>query len=254
MTVNELADDFDLSVDSIRKDLQYLARKKKCRRVYGGAIKNAPATHAVQEVDASTDHPISDAASLDGEVVSVDEVDTARLALAQRAFLEINSGDFIFLDISQTNLLLARLLAQSDKRLIVTTNMLGIMRELSNRPQITAIATGGYLNVQLNGFVGSTTVSMLEPLLFEKAFIGVSGINIDKLVATSKDIDSGMVKKQAMKNATYKFLMVDSDKFSKPGAFEFASLDDFSAIITDSDNHLILDKIRRRGIPILQPV
>ena len=127
--------------------------------------------------------------------------------------------------------------------------MIEVLQKLSNLKHVTALGTGGYLNVQLNGFVGDTTISMLEPLLFSKAFIGASGVNLDLAAVTCNNIDSGSVKERVIHNASYKFLLADARKFQVKGLFRFASLKDFSAVVTDSKDPAVLDSLRRMGIP-----
>lgn len=156
-------------------------------------IGNLGSTHVVRH-----SWPWSDPAPTMEPVCARRDVDTiaheARLAVARRAYLEIHDGDTVFLDVSRTNALLAELIAQGRKRLVVTTNMIEVMQRLSNQPDVTLMGTGGYLNVQLNGFVGSATVSMLEPLLFAKAFIGADGVDLTTSAVTSQSIEGGEVK------------------------------------------------------------
>ena len=264
--VENLARLFGVGVDSIRKDLQHLAKAGKLIRVYGGATrlddeKDArSSSHAKHALHASTN--AAHATDAQGDVSP--DIDAqrlgqgsqanylARLAVARRAYLEINPGDSVFLDVSRTNAILARLIAEGDKKVIVTTNMIDILRTLSNLPHVTALGTGGYLNVQLNGFVGSATVSLLEPLLFAKAFIGASGVDLDRAAVTSNNIDSGSVKERVIHNASYKFLLADEAKFKLRGAYRFASLSDFSAVITDAQDPEVLRKLQMLAIPTLR--
>ncbi|MBY4797204.1 DeoR/GlpR family DNA-binding transcription regulator [Collinsella sp. AGMB00827] len=237
-TVEELAKLFHVSVDSIRKDLRELADAGLCIRAYGGATRIKP---AATETEAHAQSP----------ELQVTDNRTGRLAVAERAWEEINEGDAIFLDISQTNLLLAHLIAEGDKRLIVTTNMLEIPRLIAANPKVTVLATGGFLNPQLTGFTGTASISLLEPLLFSKAFIGVHGVHIPSNAVMSFNMDDGMVKRKVIDNASERFLLADQDKFAIESGYRFASVDDFSAIITDTTNASILSELEKRGIPIL---
>lgn len=293
---DDLATRFGVSVDSIRKDLQALAKEGKCTRVYGGAMRlegplrrevrgrelipsltghlelegligsaglgGAPSAASLGgqgrpgtgELIGSAPKPSPPRDALGGTSVTGDddEGDGGRRAVARRAYLEINDGDSVFLDVSRTNSMLADLIATGEKRLIVTTNMIEVLRKLTGVRNVTALGTGGYLNVQLNGFVGSATVSLLEPLLFSKAFIGASGIDLTSWAVTSNDIDSGSVKERVIHNASYKFLLADEGKFGHVGSFRFASLTDFSAIITDTNDPDTLLQLQRIGVPTLR--
>lgn len=240
VTVEELARTFNVSVDSIRKDLKVLSDSGLCRREYGGAfrIEQEEPAEAEQE-PASEPSPV------------VDPADEGRRAVARRAFMEINDGDAIFLDISRTNLFLADLIAAGDKKLIVTTNMMEIPQRTAGNPKVTTLLTGGYLNNNLTGFIGTATISLLEPLLFGKAFIGANGVNITSNAAMSFGMDDGMVKQKAIKNASYRYLLADKEKFHVHKGYRFASINDFTAVITDETDPEVLAGITRLGVPAL---
>ncbi|WP_277259559.1 DeoR/GlpR family DNA-binding transcription regulator [Olegusella massiliensis] len=271
-SVENLARRFDVSVDSIRKDLQALSREGRIERYYGGARRATSPSPAT--VRRSGQNPIRDFESTArpttqprpwpwniseptlGPISVEQEDDTtaqpAREAVARRAYLEINNGDSIFLDVSRTNLLLADLIAEGDKRVIVTTNMIEVQRRLSFLPHVTVLGTGGYLNVQVSGSMSSATQSLLEPLLMAKAFIGASGVNLTQGAVTSNSIDTGEMKERVIHNASYRFLLVEEEKFQRPGVFRFASITDFSAIITNTSNPEILAQLSRYGVPTLR--
>ena len=254
VVVDELASRYDVSVESIRKDLQALVRAGKCQRVYGGAVRldgsdaAGDTTGGAQERDT---HPLAGAFPTK-HVPDCAGSEAGRLAVAKRAFMEINDGDSIFLDVSRTNVLLAGLLAQSDKHVILTTNMIDVMRAAANHPNITALSTGGFLNQDLTGFVGSATVSLLEPILFSKAFVGANGIDLDRNAVLAESFDDGAVKSRVVQNASFKFLLADEEKFGRQGLYRFASLNDFEGVITDTQDPEVLEKLQRRGVPALQ--
>ena len=244
VTVEELSVLFGVSVDSIRKDLKALADAGKCRREYGGAFRvgepSRPATPVPAESPAL--------ANLNDDTLLGNE---NRMAVARRAYMEINDGDTIFLDISRTNLCLADIIAAGDKRLVVTTNMIEIPKRLAGNPRVTALSTGGYLNAQLTGFIGSATISLLEPLLFAKTFIGAEGVDLQTSAVLAYNMDDGSVKQRALQNASYKFLLADRSKFRIHKGYRFASVNDFTAVITDETNPDILRAIVRTGTPAL---
>lgn len=276
-TVGSLAEHFGVSVDSIRKDLSILARGGLCRREYGGAFRvdhagaaaltmpqsivpslsDQQETHAPSPDSTPTDpisesHEIATPVQLEqahaAEVLATDE---GRRAVAARAWLEINNGDAVFLGVSRTSLFLADYIAAGDKTLIVTTNMIDVLPRLSKNPKVTALSTGGYLNVRLTGYTGPATISLLEPLLFSKAFIGTSGINLNSKAVLAESVDDGRVNEQVLQNASYCFLLADASKFSPSGGYRYASITDFSGIITDTTDTEILSGIAATGTPVL---
>ena len=97
--VDDLASRFGVGVDSIRKDLQALAKEGKCNRVYGGAtrIGEKDEPPSLQPDRGATQSAVPQMPS-----VPLSAEDAGRLAVAKRAYLEIHDGDSIFLDISRT--------------------------------------------------------------------------------------------------------------------------------------------------------
>lgn len=236
VTVEELAERFSVSADSIRKDLKVLTDEGRCRREYGGACRMEPAEDAGR-----------------AELIRLGQEDEerSRRIVAARAYLEIADGDAVFLDVSLTCLYIAELLAAGDKRCIVTTNMLDIPRVLAGNPRVTALSTGGYLSPDMRGFTGPSTISLLEPLLFEKAFITCAGISTASRAAMAETMDDGLVKQRAIANATYRFLLAEEWKFSGKAGYRFASITDFTAVITDLADASVLREVTAAGVPAL---
>lgn len=262
-TVEDLAQRFGVSVDSIRKDLKQLQKEGKIQREYGGALRiggpkpeqkpvtPSPISEPEEELLGVSEHQsIAQTIAQTFTSKSVRE-DAGRRSVAARAYMELNNGDAVFLGISRTNLFLADLIREGDKRLIVTTNMIDVLPRLSGNPKVTALATGGYLNALSNGFTGQTTISLLEPLLFTKVFLGAYGVNLDNRAVLAMTSDDARINEQVLKNGTYKFLLVDSEKFSIHGGVRYASVSDFSAVISDTRDAKIMQRIAATGTPIL---
>ena len=254
VTVEELAELFDISVDSIRKDLKALSKQGLLKRVYGGAIRidrqvDAPAASGITPA-APAVRTIPEPTSTIGQTVD-GTLEESRLRVASRAYMEINDGDAIFLDISDTSRYIAEMLAAGDKRCIVTTTMIDIPTILAKNPLVTALMTGGYLSPDMRGFTGPTAISLLEPLLFEKAFITCSGVSLPKRSVTCDTMENGQVKQRAIENATYKFLLAEHNKFDFHAGYRFASLTDFTAVITDVTDVDLLSDVAAMGVPAL---
>lgn len=245
VTAKDLSRRFHVSIDSIRKDLKELADAKLCRREYGGALS----------ITADNEETLSQPLPrrvLDPQIEA--QTDASRRALARRAYQVIDENDTVFLDISRTNLYLADLLAAGDKHCVVTSNMIGVLERLATNSHIKALGTGGYLNVELNGFVGSVTVGLMEPFLFSKAFIGGYGINLETGAVTSRSFDHGLVKRQAVINSTHSYLIGDAPKFNFCDGFCFGSLSDFSGLFADLDkikDEKTLDLLKESKLTIL---
>lgn len=247
--VDELAERFSISVDSIRKDLKSLADEGLCRREYGGAVRVSP-PGAAHDASAAPTDAVQEAPSPTTTQQDARR-ENSRRTIAARAYMEIADGDAVFLDVSRTSLYIAELLARGDKRCIVTTNMMDISTVLAKNPKVTALITGGYLTPDMRGFTGPTTISLLEPLLFEKAFIACSGVNVANRAVMTDLMDDGMVKQRAIENATYRFLLAEDWKFSVRSGYRFSSTTDFTGVITDCADTETLRAISSDGVATL---
>lgn len=127
--------------------------------------------------------------------------------------------------------------------------MIDVLQRLAGNPKITALATGGYLNVLNNGFTGPACISLLEPLLFSKAFLGTCGVDLGTSAVLATTTDDGKVDDQVLKNASYRFLLADHEKFSIHSGYRWASISDFTAVITDSTDSNVLRAIAATGTP-----
>ena len=123
--VKDLSEKFQVTEDCIRKDLKILENAGRLKRTYGGAIL-------------SQDYP------LERDVVDRRNYHLEKKKIIAAKALElIRNNETIFLDISTTNIELAKLLAASRMRVVVVSNMIDILQILAKNSLITAIGTGG---------------------------------------------------------------------------------------------------------------
>lgn len=228
-TVEELARKFDVTPDCIRKDLKALSDQGLIKRVYGGAIS----------VEALPERNVRK---------RVERNAAEKRAIAEKSFEQIRDGEVVFLDISTTNLALARIIAASTKRMTVVSNMIDILQALATNDRVTSIGTGGTIEMEQNAFLGAFALSFIEPMRFDKAFLGTSGIDPQTGDVLTFDVDDGLLKRLAVKNAAHAYLMADVHKFSGEGSYVYATLSDFDAVITDAADAGINAVLRGAGV------
>lgn len=115
VTVTELTDTFQVSLETIRRDLEYLEKQGALKRVHGGAI---------------TVHKMQSYTSLSSRV-SEHREEKRKLALASLPY--IREGDRIALDTGSTSFELASLLCERYSRLTIVTNSLEVFQILSEK-------------------------------------------------------------------------------------------------------------------------
>ena len=213
--VKDLSVQFEVTEDSIRKDLTLLEKKGLLKKTYGGAVKvrvNPHELYVSQRIGKNT---------------------SDKIAIAKAAVEMIEDGDVIFLDISTSNLELAKLIVEKDLNITLVTNMIDAMVTASASNSANIIFIGGTLNRGRDGFVGSMTDRQIKEFRFDKAFIGVVGVNLEQDDVYTYAPRDGVTKTQIMKSSNKKYLMLESRKFSAYGNFRYAGLSDLDGVILD---------------------
>ncbi|MDR2485093.1 MAG: DeoR/GlpR family DNA-binding transcription regulator [Treponema sp.] len=155
--VKNLSERFSVTEDCIRKDLGMLEREGRLSRLYGGAVKvriNPQEFNAAQRFDKN------------GEI---------KQTIAAKSLPLIHEGDTVFLDISTSNARLSRLIAESQVKVTVVTNMTAVMLNLSVSCRADLIFIGGSFSPGRDGFIGAAAIAGIEPFRFDTAFMGVAG-------------------------------------------------------------------------------
>lgn len=219
--VKDLSEKFKVTPDLIRKDLASLEALGKCKKIYGGAILNRLNIH------------LEDANSRKNINVK------KKRYLADLAYDLIQENMIVFLDISTTNIELAKLLVLKPvPNITVVSNMLDVVQILS-QSQIHTICIGGEFDYAHNGFVGNMCDEFLSRFHFDLAFLGVVGIDLQQHSVMTYMPDDGQTKKIVLKHTKQAYMLVESDKFYQSGNYEYAKTQDFYGLITENNIKVI---------------
>lgn len=215
VTVKELAQEFQVTEDCIRKDLRELENRNKLKRVYGGAI--CPRSHKdIKSIEERKNE-------------NADE----KKKIAKKAMDIIEDNEIIFLDTSTINLEISKQLNRSGKVLTVVTNMIEIILELKNNPNIKVICIGGQFNSQVGAIVGAAADRYIKKFTYDKAFIGICGINRETGYISTIYLEDGITKKTIIESSNKSYLVMETEKFNYDEFYKFATLDEFESIITE---------------------
>lgn len=233
--VKDLSKQFNVTESMIRKDLNNLQKEGLVERTYGGAIL----PRGIAENSTITKRLEKD--------TSIKEI------IAKKAFDVINDFDTIFLDISSTNYILAKLLSKSDKKITIITNMIEISSLFTNpNSDIQLICIGGLYNKKLGGVTGSEAINSISKYKYNKSFIGVGGVNILNRSIYNFDLEEGNTKSAIISSSKEVYLLLQNEKFNLDGAYRFASLDKVDFIITESTpSPKILESLQKIKIEVL---
>ncbi len=212
--VGSLAARFDVTAETIRRDLTTLERQGVLRRVHGGAI---PVARLGFEPGLAT-----------RDAVLAQEKEH----IAKAALDEVPAEGAILLDAGSTTSRLAELLP-SDRELTVITHALPIAMSLAVRPNITVLSLGGRIRSKTLAGVDEWPVTLLANLYVDVAFVGTNGISAARGL-TTPDPAEAAVKRAIIGAARRAIVLADHTKVGVDHLVRFGELDDIDMLITDA--------------------
>jgi len=211
--VVELAGAFQVTDETIRRDLDALQEKGLLIRSHGGAVATVENS---QELHYSA-----------RETRNLKE----KVAIAREALARIMEDDTVILDSSSTALQLARSIP--DRRLTVVTNSIRAAMDLSGKPSVRVISTGGTLLASSLSYIGPLAEKCLENYHVNKAFLSCRGFS-PREGASDANESQGILKRKMLDRADERYLLVDSAKIGVMSLSVWAQARDFTCVITDA--------------------
>ncbi len=212
VTVDGLAERFDVTVQTIRRDLSELAEAGKLERVHGGAILPSSVANIGYE----------DRRGLN---------DQAKRAIARRCARDIPENISIFLNIGTSTEAVAQELLQHRNLMVVTNNM-NVANILVGNPECEIVVAGGVLRRSDGGLIGSLTTATIRQFKFDLAVIGCSALDQDGDLLDF-DIQEVGVSQTIIQQARSTFLVADHSKFQRSAPARIASLSEIDTFYTD---------------------
>lgn len=210
--VSELAKQFQVTEETIRRDLEKLEGEGLLKRSYGGAmlIKST-----------SEDLSFSKRSSINNE---------SKLAIAAKAEELINDGDTVMVDSSTTcRALLLRL--KGKKKITIITNSIRITSDFIGSG-FDVICTGGNLRSSSGSLTGTLACNALKNYYADFALISCKGLDPAKGLMESNDNEAD-VKRTMMAQSRQVILLADHSKFNKTAFVRCGSFDELSFLVTD---------------------
>ncbi|MEU6068862.1 DeoR/GlpR family DNA-binding transcription regulator [Streptomyces sp. NPDC047082] len=212
--VSALAADFRVAPETIRRDLNELARGGLVRRSHGGAYPVESAGFETSLAQRETHHV----------------EDKRRIAAA--AVHLFGEAETVFIDEGYTHRLIADLLP-SDRNLTVVTASLPTAAAVAEASRATVLLLGGKVRGRTLATVGSWTNQMLSSFVIDLAILGANGISRDAGLTTPDPVVAD-VKAQAIRSSHRRILLGIHTKFGAQSFCRFAKIGDFETIITDT--------------------
>lgn len=235
VSLDTLCEEFEVSRNTIRRDLSELMKRGSLTKIYGGVTVAPP--------------PGSSMDTVPFEERNIKNSD-AKMRLARQAAALVQDGDVIFIDSGSTAGCFYSCLPKN-LQLTIFTNNIEILIKSTYENDFRVLATGGQLARKTYSMVGADAARMLANYNIDKAFLSATAVSLDR-GATNSSEGEYVVKKAVMKSSTSRYLLVDKSKFDRVSLLTYATLDEMDAVITDGPPpEAYVDYFDRRKIKLI---
>ena len=231
VTTTELAEMFQVSEMTIRRDFRRLADQGVVRLVHGGLS-------AVTTISGPIDFRLRAAQHGD-----------AKRAIARSAISLLQPGSVVGLDAGTTTLEVARQLPD-DTRLTIVTNSLPAMAAMAGRSSIEVLGLGGHFLASTQAFAGPMTVNDIRHVRIHTLLLAITAINGPTLWCTNPfDAET---KRALISAADRVVLLADSSKFRTSAVMRVAEIDVIQTVVTDGAiDKQTLRRLRKSGLEVI---
>lgn len=232
LKVSDLTELFKVSIETIRRDLEYLEQKGYLNRVYGGAV--AKSMYGMEP-----DYSMR-------EVKHFAE----KTAIGEAASNLIEDGDTIVIDVGTTTLEFAKWL-KGKKKVTVITNAIQIALELVQDKDIRVMMMGGELRggeYSTSGFLAEDAMKMFN---VDKVVLGIGGITV-KGGVTDYNIEEANLRRLMVKRTGMVIGLADFSKFGVTALNHICSANRLHTLVTDQNTPpKYLAEFRNLGINVV---
>lgn len=225
--VKELAEQFRVTEDSIRKDLRFLEKQGLVNKTYGGAVLPAKVTGFVPYRERG--------------------MTERKKPIARAAVALIKPGDTIFIESSSYTNLMFDEMAELPGVTVVTNSIYGLP-ELVRK--VNVIHLGGTIHREDESSGGPFALQLLQQMNFDKAFLKPAGITADWKVTTGFQ-ESLAIKKTAVAQAQQVVLLVEEQDWGRPGIYNVCGMDEIDVVVTNGADMQTIGHLSKKNIHVI---
>lgn len=226
--VAALAARFEVTEETIRRDLDYLESEGRLRRSHGGAV-------SVQARDQEIPYWFR-------EITHEKE----KAAIARCALQYVEEGDRIILDASTTAWHIAKRIRDMD--LTVVTNSIRVAVTLSELEKVTVISLGGQLAKRSLSYVGPQAEECMRGYHVNKLFFSCAGIDLERGLSDLTN-EQASIRRSMLDQADRRILLVDHGKFGEKALSVVSGFDCIDEIVTNEEAPAeTLAQLREAGV------
>jgi DeoR/GlpR family transcriptional regulator of sugar metabolism len=208
--ISLLAEILDVSFVTLRRDLEKLERRRIVRRIHGFAtLEGADET---------------------GRRIAFNY--SIKRKIAKAAAQTVEEGESILVEAGSCCALFAEELAASKKNVTIITNSLFTANFIGKQNNVKIIILGGFLQPESKMLVGPMTAKCAENVFTDKYFLGADGF-VPSFGFTGRDHLSVETAGELAKRAKKVFILTESAKFQRHGAYNLLQFDKITGVFTD---------------------
>ena len=212
VTVDELAARFEVTPQTIRKDLNDLCTQRVLTRTHGGAI-----------LSSGVENVAYDARRI------LAQIEKERIGQHAAALIPNNSS--LLMNIGTTTEEVARHLVHHEGLLVITNNI-QVAAILTPSPRIDVIIAGGMVRKSDGGIIGESAIEFISQFKVDRAVIGVSAIDDDGALLDF-DYREVLAARAIIRNARYIILVADAMKFTRTAPVRIGHISQVDCFVTD---------------------
>lgn len=234
VSTDDLVERFNVSPQTIRRDLNELADANKLRRNHGGAT-----------IASSSEN----SSYLTRQITYQQEKQKIAIELVKH----IPDGATLFIDIGTTPEEIARALMLNHENLRIVTNNINVATILMAKSDFNVILAGGEVRNKDGGVTGEATLDFISQFRLDFGILGISGIDYDGSLLDF-DYHEVRVKRAIIENSRCVYLGVDHSKFGRNAMVKLGTIADVDLIITDAKPPEEIDAFARENEVIIQVI
>ncbi|MCD8346488.1 MAG: DeoR/GlpR family DNA-binding transcription regulator [Lachnospiraceae bacterium] len=235
VVVSELSQQYGVSEETIRRDLDKLEKEGYATKSYGGAVINE---------DTGIDLPFN---------IRKNQNVQGKQKIAELAASLVEEGEHIILDASSTAVFVAKALKETKSRLTVLTNSMEILLSLTDAPEWEIISTGGVMDERYLTFIGIEAERSIRAHYADKVIFSCKAFSRERGYMESKD-SLAEIKKSMLSSGKTRILAVDSTKFDRDAFAIVSDLRDVDIVVTDEQPPAAwMRDFERAGVKCIYP-
>lgn len=212
VTMEQLCEAFNVSMNTVRRDINNLQGTGDVKKVYGGVMSNNSRTLRLYN-----DRAASNTA--------------AKEQIGRAAAKLVVDNDIIYVDAGTTTCeMIPHISAQN---VTIFTSSLSVVEYALSKPNLNIMILPGKFSRETNSITGSDAAEYLEQFNIQKAFMSASGF-IPAKGATHASLAEAPMKNSALKQSDLSYLLVDASKFGVSTLINYADSSRFEAVITNT--------------------